>query len=71
LEGANRERALMTDEKKDSLDQADSEPANEENEKSEEFLNFERGIDALLSIPPKDAKKIVEKTPFKKSGPAN
>jgi hypothetical protein len=49
---------------KDSDDLKNSETEKPEQEPSEEYKNFERAMRGILSIPPNEAKKIVERTPF-------
>ncbi len=44
-----------------------NEDSNSEEEKSEEFLNFERGMKAILSLTPEEALKVREKVPEPKS----
>jgi hypothetical protein len=39
---------------------------NEEEQKSEEYLNFESFAKAVLSIPPKEAEEIRKRTPYPK-----
>ncbi|MFI5201104.1 MAG: hypothetical protein ACHQNE_01795 [Candidatus Kapaibacterium sp.] len=49
----------------ESADQTNS--GNESDEgKSEEYKNFERGMKAILSIPPDEAREIARRTPFPK-----
>jgi hypothetical protein len=52
---------------KESSDQTNSEKTSDEG-KSEEFLNFERAMKGIMGIPPDEAKKIIRKTPYPKSG---
>lgn len=58
----------MTQEEKPSEDQANSGP---EEEKSEEFKNFEKTMRAILAIPQEDIQKILKKKPPNEDGQAN
>ncbi len=53
----------------ESDDLTNSENEKSEQEPSEEYKNFERAMRGILSIPPDEARKINERTPFKK-GPS-
>ena len=57
----------MSTEPNKASDQSNSEKENDEG-KSEEFLNFERALKGILAIPPDEAKKIVRRTPYPKDG---
>ncbi len=67
VERVNREGGnKMNIEPKEANDQNNSESVNDEG-KSEEFLNFERGLKAILAIPPEEATEIIRRTPYPKN----
>jgi len=45
-----------------------SKSENTQNEDSEEFKKFERGLRGILAIPKDEAKEIIRRTPYPKSG---
>ena len=57
----------MNAEPNKASDQSNSENENDEG-KSEEFLNFERALKGILAITPEEAKEIVRRTPYPKDG---
>jgi len=52
----------MSTEPKEANDQANSAPVNDEG-KSEEFLNFERGMKHALGLSKEQAQKVMQKSP--------
>jgi hypothetical protein len=52
----------MSTEPKEAADLSNSAPVNEEG-KSEEFLNFERGMKCALGLSKEQVREVIQKTP--------